>query len=120
MNDYITKICEFCGSAVLCLPNEEAEDACKCGRAKHRQEMREKQGKLQAAIEMCCGESCEEFYPLHKPLKEEELTALIEIVNMICSELIYSATLTLMDGTSLKLSESGVERKATSKRKESI
>ena len=118
--DYITKFCEYCGSAVMCGADEKAEDVCNCEMAKHKRELLEKQSKLKAAVEMCCGEDCEEYYPLHKPLREEELGALYKIVDMICGELIYAATITLTDGTSMKLSQYSIERKATSKRKESV
>lgn len=118
--EYITKFCEFCGSAVMCGNDEKAEDVCNCEGAKHRRELLKKQSKLKAAVEMCCGEDCEKYYPLHKPLCEDELDALYKIVDMICGELIYSATITLTDGTSMKLSQYSVKRKATSKRKESV
>lgn len=76
--------------------------------------------KLKTAIETSCGEGCEKLYPLHKPLKEDQLTAVVEIAAMVAKELLHSASLVLADGTSLKITGGKVERKASSKYSESI
>lgn len=66
------------------------------------------------------GKVVKKLYPLHKPLKEDQLTAVVEIAAMVAKELLHSASLVLADGTSLKITGGKVERKASSKYSESI
>lgn len=120
MEDIEIKTCPFCGKYVMCSPDEPPEDVCDCPEAQHKRESVMRFEKLKTAIETSCGEGCEKLYPLHKPLKEEQLTAVVEIAAMVAKELLHSASLVLADGTSLKITGSKVERKASSKYSESI
>lgn len=120
MTDTEAKTCPFCGRIVMCLPEESAEDICDCPDSQHKRIAALRFSKLKAAIYTSCGEGCEEYYPLHKPLKEEQLISVIEIAEMVAKKLINSAALTLSDGTSLRITETKVERKASSKYSENI
>ena len=118
--DYETKTCSLCGSPVIVSQGEEAENVCTCPEAQHRREMEMRFIKLRRAAENCCGEGCEKLSPLHKPLTEDQLAAVIEIVHMISQELIFSAALTLADDTTMRITPNKCERKAASKYTESI
>lgn len=76
--------------------------------------------KLLSAAKNCLGEECGKKYSSLKPVSEAELNAVREIIGMLCSELISSASLGLIDGTSLKINLVSVERRAISRRKEQI
>jgi hypothetical protein len=119
MEDIEIKTCPFCGKYVMCSPDEPPEDVCDCPEAQHKRESAMRFEKLKTAIETSCGEGCEKLYPLHKPLKEDQLTAVVEIAAMVAKELLHSASLVLADGTSLKITGGKVERKASSKYSES-
>ena len=83
MEDIEIKTCPFCGKYVMCSPDEPPEDVCDCPEAQHKRESAIRFEKLKTAIETSCGEGCEKLYPLHKPLKEEQLTAVVEIAAMV-------------------------------------
>lgn len=116
----LTDECSYCGSALIVQPSERAEDVCTCPGAAEYRRREECYTKLKTSIEDCCGEGCEQLYPLHKPLGEEELTAVIHIARMIADEAVSAAVLTLTDGTTLKLSALRVERRAVSKHSSTV
>lgn len=119
-NEYETKTCSLCGSPVITMPGQAAEKVCSCPEAQHRRDMDARFVRLKDAVENSCGEGCELSFPLHKPLTEEQLTAVVEIAEMVSYERIISAALVLPDGTDLKITSKKCERKATSKRAETI
>lgn len=115
-----TKTCAYCGSAVLCEAGQAAEDVCECPDAKRKREAEIRFYKLRRAIENCCGEDCGTLYPELSPLRAEELSAMIQIIEMVCYDLCLSASVSLPDDTSLRITPDAVERKRTIKRKEKI
>lgn len=114
------KECPYCGNIVMAGEGEEAEDVCTCAEAERRRDLKLRYDKLLSAAENCLGKECGKKYPSLKPVSEVELNAVREIIGMLCSELISSASLGLIDGTSLKINLVSVERRAISRRKEQI
>ena len=109
------KECPYCGNMVMAGEGEEAEDVCTCAEAERRRDLKLRYDKLLSAAKNCLGEECGEKYPSLKPVSEAELNAVREIIGMLCSELISSASLGLIDGNLVS-----VERRAISRRKEQI
>lgn len=63
---------------------------------------------------------CGTLYPELSPLRAEELSAMVQIIEMVCYDLCLSASVSLPDDTSLRITPDAVERKRTIKRKEKI
>lgn len=115
-----TDTCPFCGGQVILGDADCAAEVCSCSGAQHERGKKMKFEKLRAAIESICGEGCEKLYPIHKPLKEEQFAAVMQIAGMVAEQLIHTASLMLADGTSLKITPAKVERKASSQHNETI
>lgn len=114
------KNCPFCGETVICTEDMAAEEVCECPAAKHKREIERRYYKVRTALDNCCGADCGELYPELLPLSEETFTAVNEIAEMVCRELIGGVSLALPDGTSLRIAVDAVERKITIKRKEKV
>lgn len=119
-DERLTGVCPYCGDTLILGGSDTAAQICNCDGAKHERLRMQKWQKLRAAIESICGEGCDEYYPTHKPINEEDLTAVLGVAEMIASQIIHTATLMLRDGTTLKITMTKVERKASSQRCETI
>lgn len=110
----LTGVCPYCGETLILGGADTAAEICNCDGAKCERLQRQRWQKLRMAIESICGEGCDEYYPMHKPISAEDLTAVLEMAEMIAKQIIHAATLMLRDGTTLKITMTKVERKASS------
>lgn len=119
-NERLTGVCPYCGDTLILGGSDTAAQICNCDGAKRERLQRGKWEKLRMAIESICGEGCDEYYPTHKPIGEEDLTAVLEVAQMIAKQIIHAATMILRDGTTLKITMTKVERKASSQHSETL
>ncbi len=119
-DERLTGVCPYCGDTLILGGSDTAAQICNCDGAKRERLQREKWKKLRMAIESICGEGCDEYYPTHKPIGEEDLTAVLEVAQMIAKQIIHAATMMLRDGTTLKITMTKVERKASSQNCETL
>ena len=119
-DERLTGGCPYCGDTLILGGSDTAAEICNCDGAKRERLQRQKWQKLRMAIESICGEGCEEYYPMHKPISEEDMTAVLEVAEMITKQIIHAATLMLRDGTTLKITTTKVERKASSRHYETL
>ena len=112
MNDLQTKICPFCGQYLMCEPDVDPRDVCKCDKAKdyqHRQTICENRLR---ALDKLCGSDCDKLHPDYQPVGEETYELLKQIVRGVCFGQIGKTKFSLPDDTELSIAETGIKRTA--------
>lgn len=112
MNELQMKHCPFCGQFLMCEPDVDPRDSCKCDKAKDYQHHRTIYENRLNALEKLCGSECEKIHADYQPVGEETYDLLKQIVRGVCFRQIGKTKFALPDGTELSIAESGIKRSA--------
>ncbi len=113
MGELEIKQCAYCGRMFMCGEGEKPEDVCDCDGARNHMKLKAIYDSRLQALEKLCGCRCSEIDAAFKPLDDETLSALSQILyNVIYGEM-SKAKIELKDGTQIEIARSAVRRKLT-------
>lgn len=117
MEELGIKQCKYCLKQIMTPVGHEADEYCNCETAYTTRQHEDLQKKLTSALDKVCGANCALIMPTWEPVSEEVWTMLSETVYAVSHEIVDKANISLSDGTSAKISKSGVERSENVKRR---
>lgn len=104
--------CPFCGCGVMCGSGQDARELCGCVGAWVWRKKNDTYRERSAALFALCGEDCADIDPHYKPVGDEILALLDEVLRRVCFGDISRVSLVLADSSALTLSEGAVRRVA--------
>lgn len=113
----IEKACPYCGQVRICGENERPELSCLCEMALLVQIHERNTEKLLRELEALFGEKCHERYPEFQPVSEEQYGAMAVLADLVGHGKMGNVSFLLPDGSKVKITEKGLERSRTIKRK---